>query len=344
MKIKYSSSFWEAGKGLSGSPQKVNWQFDHRGNKCIIPCIYRFSKGIVFDIITLLDKEALRDYINKYEEIENILTPFQRLCAEEVHPYQDLSINDIWIDGKLGKDSWSSSSIVDIPWLDRNDIKAAALRKEYEAVIDGYESYGIQRYCIPYPKSDSKVLRTMQFFRLNRIKNIKFSTMPVKEFSPINISFQLSEQAREKEVEFEHPKTGTIHKLYFQNPEPTEISMGLRIESSIFAVNANYEIEPALPEGDSLKFENSVKKPEPKGGEFGPESISVIGIIGGASGPTAVCFGMKSNDEMKNLGDNGLPLHNCLSVPSFSKVDTWEFNIEGIQLHKIGVREYILGD
>jgi hypothetical protein len=343
MKIKYSSSLWIERKGLSGSPQKVNWRFEHRGNKCVIPFIYRFSNGIVFDVINLLDEKALHDFIDKYEEVESSLTPLQRKCAEQEHPYRDLSIKDIWIDGKRVDGSRSSSSIVDIPWADRNSNETAVLRKEYESVIDDSESYGIQRFCIPYPNVDSKVKRIMHFFRLNRIGNIKFDTMPVKEFSPLNIRFKLSDKEREKEVEFKHPITGTIHKLFFKNPEPAEVPLGIRKEHSIFVVNANYEIEPPLPVGDNLKFENSLKNPELKNGEFGPESASAMGIIGGASGPTAIGFSTNSNEEMRKYGVKGLPLHNCFSIPSFRKEETWKFNIEGIQLHISDGREYLFG-
>jgi hypothetical protein len=167
--------------------------------------------------------------------------------------------------------------------------------------------------------------------------------MPVKEFSPLNITFQLSDKVREKEIEFEHPKTGIIHRLYFQNPEPVEIPMKAKKNQSIFVVNVNYEIEPALSEGDTLKFENGVKNKELINGEFNSGLAAAIGIIGGASGPTAIFHGTSNNDEMRKLGVKGLILHNCFSIPSFRKEDTWEFHIDGIQLHKSDIEEYILG-
>jgi hypothetical protein len=119
--------------------------------------------------------------------------------------------------------------------------------------------------------------------------------------------------------------------------------MGSNKVRSIFVVKANYEIEPALPKGDSLKFENGVKNSEVRNGEFGLESASAIGIIGGASGPTAICFGTSTNEEMRKLGVKELPLYNCFSVPSFRKEEIWKFSIEGIQLHISDGREYIFG-
>lgn len=75
MKMYYNSSLWDKGKGFYGLPQKVSWRFEHAGTRRCIPVIYRFPKGIVFDIITFLDETKLREYLEKYEAIEKMLTP-----------------------------------------------------------------------------------------------------------------------------------------------------------------------------------------------------------------------------------------------------------------------------
>jgi hypothetical protein len=70
MKIYYNSSLWSKGKGLWGWPQRTNWQFEYAGAKRYIPAIYRFSEGIVFDVITILDEARLREFFEKHEAIE----------------------------------------------------------------------------------------------------------------------------------------------------------------------------------------------------------------------------------------------------------------------------------
>src|SRR5690554_1130108 len=100
MKVYYESSIWGKGKGIFGLPQRTNWQFEYAGTKHYIPCIYRFSKGIVFDIITILDETKLRQFFEKYEAIEEKLTPLERRCAEQDHPYQPISVKEIWINGE----------------------------------------------------------------------------------------------------------------------------------------------------------------------------------------------------------------------------------------------------
>lgn len=42
----------------------------------------------------------------------------------------------------------------------------------------------------------------------------------------------------------------------------------------------------------------------------------------------------------KGKGPHGLPLHNCFSVPSFQKVDTSHFVLEGINIKKCDGKEY----
>lgn len=116
MKVYYSSSLWSKGKGLWGWPQRTNWQFKYAGAKRCIPVIYRFSKGIVFDVITILDETKLREFSKKYEAIEETLTPLQQRCAKQEHPYQAIPISSICINGKQVEGGYSSSSSMSIPW------------------------------------------------------------------------------------------------------------------------------------------------------------------------------------------------------------------------------------
>ncbi len=55
MKVYYNSSLWKKFKGISGRPQQVNLKIQNNRSKRFIPTIYHFSKGIVFDIITIID-------------------------------------------------------------------------------------------------------------------------------------------------------------------------------------------------------------------------------------------------------------------------------------------------
>ncbi|MCQ1530418.1 sodium ion-translocating decarboxylase subunit beta [Lutispora saccharofermentans] len=341
MKTYYNSSSWgnEKGKGLCGVQQKVNWKFEHAGARRFIPVIYRFSKGIVFDVITLLDEAKLREFFEKYEAIEETLTPLQQRCAKQEHPYQSITVREIWINGEQAKGGYSSSSAVSIPWA-RQDEELIPVRKAYSSILKDRTCFACERFCVPYPEAGSKVQKLLRFFRLSRVKSIKLSTWPVQWFSPLDIHFEIPDKESTREVCFVHPGTGITHTLYFQDSEFVEIPMDQDKSRSLYTVQATYEIDPALPQGDSLQFNSSIQYAEPPEDRFSPDAASSIGIIGGACGPTAIF--LAGNDRKKTIprGLHGLPLHSCFSVPSFYKEDNLHFILEGINIKKHDEKEY----
>lgn len=144
----------------------------------------------------------------------------------------------------------------------------------------------------------------------------------------------------QKEVCFVHPKTGTTHSLYFQNPKLVEMPMEKDGNRRFYAVQAMYEIKPTLPQGDSLQFNSSIQYSVPPGDRFSPTTAASIGIIGGACGPTAIFTASKNKEKTAPCGLHGLPLHSCFSVPGFKKEDTMHFVLEGINIKNCGGKEY----
>jgi len=339
MKTYYSSNLWGKGKGMCGLPQRVNWQFEHAGSRQYIPVVYRFSEGIVFDIITLLDETKLREFFEKYEAVEERLTPLQRRSAEQEHPYQAVPINEIWINGERAEGGYSSSSAVSIPWAQRDD-RLTLVGKAYASILKDATCFACERFCVPYPETDSKMQKLLRFFRLNRVSDVKLYTRPVQRFSPLDIHFEAPDKENRREICFIHPKTGITHTLYFQNAEPVEMPMGIETEHRLYTVQAMYEIDPPLPQGDSLQFNSSIQYTEFSEDRLGLASASSIGIIGGACGPTAIFAAVKNKEETAPCGFHGLPLHCCFSVPSFHKEDTSNFVLEGINVKVYDSEEY----
>lgn len=339
MRIPYNSSLWSKEKGPYGLPQRINWQFEYGGLKRCIPVIYRFPKGIVFDIITFLDEIKLRQYFEKYKAIEDTLTPLQRRCAEQEHPYQAASIKEVWINGKGVQSSYSSSSSVSISWVPQDDI-LASVREAYASILKDTSCFACERYCVTYPEADSKVQKLLRFLRLSRVDSIKLSTYSVQCFFPLDMKFEMTANDNSKEICFKHPVTGIVHKLYFQNPEYMEIPLE-EGKPYFHIVQLNYEIEPALPQGDNLQFDSSIQYTmEQLEGSFSPTAVSSIGIIGSAHGPTSIFLSGKSGKKEIPQGLHELPLYNCFSVPNFQKDDTYHFILEGINVNKYDGREY----
>lgn len=198
---------------------------------------------------------------------------------------------------------------------------------------------------MPYPESDSKFTEIKRFLRIERVNSIMFSTYPVQKLFPLDIRFTMSEQESRKEVQFRHPVTGRTHTVYFQAVQPIEIPLEEAGGRILYAMRAMYEIAPALPEGEQLRFDSSVRQTQnPPEGAFLPASVSSIGIIGGADGPTAIFLGGGDGSMKKPLGKHGLPLHSCLSIPAFRNDEPAGFFITGIRIRKYDSVEYSFGD
>lgn len=339
MKIYYSSSLCGKRKGLWGAPQKLNWRFEYAGARRCIPAIYHFSEGIVFDIITFLDETKLREFYEKYKAIEETLTPLQRRCAEQEHPYQSVPVKEIWINGKRAESGYSSSSTVSIPWAEQDD-ELMVVRKAYSSILKDTLCFACERFCVPYPEAESKLQKFLRFLRLSKVRSLKLSTWPMQQFSPLNIHFEISDKDDQKEICFVHPKTGITHTLYFQESELMEMPLGAGRNRSFYTMQAIYEIEPALPQGDTLQFSSSIQYTEPQEDRFSPNAASSIGIIGGACGPTSIFIAGNDGEKTVPCGLHGLPLHCCFSVLSFRKEDALHFILEGINMKSHDSKEY----
>lgn len=340
--MHYDTSPWSKGKSPYGFPQRINWWFEYAGAKRCIPVIFRFPEGIVFDIITFLDEEKLCEFFEKYEAVEAKLTPLQRRCAEQEHPYQAVPVKELWINGKRVEGGYSSSGTVSIPWAGQGD-ELTLVRKAYSYILRGTACFACERFCIPYPETNSEAEKLMRLLRLYRVNSIKLSTRPVTWFYPLDIKLEMKANENHKEFCIRHPKTGEAHTLYFQHKEPVEIPFSPGRNRSLYAVQSMYEIEPPLPSGDTLQFNSSMQYTEPPEDGFSPTAASSIGIIGGAFGPAAIFTGANDKGEGTPCGSHGLPLHSCFSGPSFHKEEASHFVLEGINIKRLSSEEIDYG-
>ncbi|AGL03332.1 hypothetical protein [Desulfoscipio gibsoniae] len=176
--------------------------------------------------------------------------------------------------------------------------------------------------------------------RLDKVNSIKLSTRSVQWFSPLDIHFEMSAKENQKVVCFRHPLTGIKYTLYFQNAEFIEMPLGVDGNRSFYAAQTMYEIEPELPQGDTLQFNSSIQYTGTTEDRFNPTATSSIGIIGGADGPIAIFVSPAGEEKNVPRGIHGLLLHNCFAIPSFQKDDISHFVLEGINTKICDGKEY----
>ncbi len=144
----------------------------------------------------------------------------------------------------------------------------------------------------------------------------------------------MSVNEKHKEICFNHPITGITHTLYFKSPELVEFPAGEGEKHSFYIMQSMYEIEPALPQGDTLEVGSSIQYTEIPEEEFSPTATSSFGIMGGTDGHTTIFVSKNGEEKTILCGLHKLPLHSCFSVPSFQKENTSHFVIEGVNIEK----------
>jgi hypothetical protein len=328
MKVHYTSSLWSEEKGACGSIQKTNWQFEHLGLKRCIPCIYHFRDGIVFDLLTLLDTDKLKACFEKYAKIEDKLMPIERQCAEQEHPYQEMNIHEIWIDGHKIEEGYSSTAATSMPFA-RENSELLPVQKAYRSILDETVCFNCHRFCVPYPKTGSAMQKLLRALHLGRINTLKLITHEQRRFYPILLRFTLSDEDSRKTVGFVHPVTKRTHNLYLQLDEAIEIPQDGDGKQPFYSFAASYEIEPPLQQNERLQFDSSISYTLQQTDDFLPTASSFIGIIGGADGPTAI-FATEKGVNNTPCGSHGLLLHTCFSTITLEKSQTAHFIIQGL--------------
>lgn len=364
MKVVYSSSLWTRERGRKGRPQHVGWEFTYARARRVIPAIYRFPDGIVFDLLTLLDEEAYRAFVENYADKENSLSATERRIVDEEHPYQEVSVSGLTVNGcKI--EEFSSSARVVTPLSGETEYREQKiLRRAYRRYLRGVSTFACARYLIPYPKSFPK---RAAFPRIGsaHIYELSFQVHAVTRLLPLEASFTLRVD-ESKALAFTHPETGVEHTLYAQKMEQEEVPVTMGIGRKLFYAMATYELSPPLAAGERLDFLTHMQyEPERSaacGAAYLPQAVCdftiasvgdaaapaevdsddeileddrsdacAVGVIGCADGPTAIFVG-GTEAERHPVGEHGLPLHVCYAIPSLDPQECARFQLTGIEV------------
>lgn len=344
MKVYYSQEidrdFYQHNKKKKvGRKQYVNWRFEHMGKKCMIPYIYRFSKGIVFDLITLLDEEEIRAYMKKYEQIDGSqLSDLECELIEQEGPYNHLSIREVWINGELVTSGFCASGKCHISFLEK-DYSMSAIARAYRMQLEGSKCFYCQRFCVKYPSKAKGYRRLRRVKGKDKIKALKLVTREEYKLYPMEKTFTLMEENPEYEMTFTHPLTEIEHKVCFERDEEIDFPAPEGIgQEEIYAVSAQYTVVPPLGKNEELEFDSTMQyvpsKKEAVEEGYLPESMGGVEIIGGSDGPTVlfVTSTMKPKEEE-------VTKHYCLSKCSTSR-QNGTFYLRGIRILKQNERSY----
>ena len=332
---------WNSGEkgrnGLPGRKQNINYHFEYAGKRRIIPTVYRFPQGIIFDILTVLEDTELRAFYEKYQDVEEVLSPAQRRAMEYEHPYQSVSFGKIEINGKLPPCGWSSAGGLHIPWIMEHQ-RFEREAKAYKQYLGEASCFACVRYTIPLSADPPPIWKRLRYWLFpTEITRLELEICETFRFFPIELSFTLPRDFSGVHTEtFLHPQTKTPHKLHFQGIQHEEVQIPTdRSVKSLYTTQLSYEIEPALQESSRLQFCSSIQweqgPVEPDG--FSPHSAGSIGIIGGADGPTSILMATRDGSSPSiPRGIHDLPLYYCFAKPSAKPEPTISVVLEGVNV------------
>lgn len=340
MKVYYESSLWQRDRNRDnknlkkecGKAQKINWAFKYLGQQCYVPYIYRFKEGIIFDIVTIVEAEALQAYHKKSREIDFNDSKARRTLKEE-NPYQSMHIAEIWINEEKVEKGYRASGQLYTP-LQYIDESYQTFKKAYRDILKDKIHFGIERFCVPYPQAAVGFEKFKRLKKRENIVSLRLMTYPVHKYYPLEKSFKLSSMQPDYAFEIKHPLTERQHTLSFRREEESSLPMQGR---EIYVTLASCQVEPPLKEGESLDFDSSISYTSSVKSEvtYAPEAIDSIGIIGGsdktkaeastdiiggAYGATSIVIGEKSEEK------------SCFSKLTFESQEVAEFELRGMQI------------
>lgn len=318
----------------AGIKQIVNWHFTYLDREYMIPCIYRFSQGIVVDILQPLDQEEVKGFMEKYKDIDSEeLSSFDEKRIERERPYGPVEIRDIRFNGKRGNRGWRSTGGICLEGYHIEEESAGKLKEAYKEYLEAYESFGYQRMCISYPKAKRGKNRIRLFGRNHRLKGIELITSEQYINYPIGLSFTLNEKKPEHKVNFIHPITGKEHQLAFTWQESVEVPIPKAKLGKVYAQMASYQVFQELGLGEQLIFDQAMQfeQVEEQEKAYMPTARGSIGIIGGACGPTAIFIAGKNRTKETQY---------CYSKLS-DQIENCIFYLEGIRILKAKAQSYI---
>ncbi len=325
MNVYFNQNFWDKRQnGDVGIPQKVNWNFLYDSKQYYIPTIYKFSYGVTIDIISLMDNKIINSFIEKYEHKINDMTEEDRLFLEDILPFKDLPIKNIYINDELTMNNSGCSSfyISCSNKYENENNQLIEMKNEYDFLRGNDISFQCKRIHVKFNNNPDKEIITL-----------KLTTSKTEYIIPIKKHFKIDLQMSEEEYEqeFTHPLTNKTYYLYIYDVKKynaRETFPQFEENNPYYYAGFNYELAPEL-QGDERLFLDEIKQVDEEN-QTCASSAASIGIIGGSD----QAINLYTKGE-KNLGKHGYPVNHIFTRMYFKNLKEIEMSIVGIYKEKL---------
>ncbi len=295
-KVYFDGNFWgHRGRDRAGKEIPVGKHFEWAGRHWLIPALYACSKGLVIEFCMQIDPGQIRAFMDKWDlnaqnEADKNFSREQQMEIERDNPLCLDFDAVVRLNGKELVPTYGYGVSYN-PCLPRDMIR----RTEAKKVVDHYgldPAYGwvIRRSAFPWKTKRRTEIRNL---------SVTLSQCPVSVPGP---HFRVA--APGDTFDFTFPETGSRHTLTVQEYEQQKMDFSRMpaqdMEYPPYYFGMSYTIMPPLP-NDRLTVSDCMDSDPPRQKHSKQEdplapvaknsSIGVIGIIGGADGPTAIVVG-----------------------------------------------------
>jgi len=291
-RVWYHGSFWtEKGQGRPGKRIDFDRSYVWGADEVRIPAVYSCAEGMVVDVCIGVDARRIRAYLDQWSALtadESRLSQEQREQLEYLNPLHIEFHLEAEVNGRALRQKFACSQ----GWLPEhalpegyeNDRRTRWTLEEYG--LDPQMGWSIHRVSLPWATTRRPELRSLMLtLRPDRV------SLPGAHFRVTGVG---------ETVQLTHPRTGVTHTLTVTELEPQTLpDHAFRDPDTDYPTHCSamsFTLTPDLPRGalqvqDCARGDRPRRKPKPG---FAPTAVNdaVVGIIGGADGPTALVYGV----------------------------------------------------
>lgn len=299
-KVTYDGGFWR-NKGRAGKEIMIDKTFYWGSERWYVPAIYICSKGLVIDFCLEAEPDALKGYIDKWDllhEENNHYTKEQQEQMQSEHPLNAEFNPEVTLNGKILQNdhgygtSWIPQSCLSGEF--QNETEAKRVLEHYG--LDLFRGWSVRRYSFSWATKRTPAIKSLK---------LKMERHPV-DIPGIHFASPKVGDA----ITFTHPITNieytlTVHEYEAQQMEQRHFQ-DESMEYPTHYTAMTYTLYPDIS-GHNFMIRDYKKGDRPRlkkirNGEFEPVSVSsvgVIGIIGGADGPTMILLSDGSSAKLR---------------------------------------------
>ncbi len=297
--VYFDGNFWGHESGQRpGKEISLNTHFDWAGHHWVIPAVYSCAKGMVIDFCMRVEPDDIRAFMKKWN-LDTEAETYQELTQEEqmmidLDNPQRLDFNaSLQLNGKVLRTTHGCGTAYNPCFPDGCPAELEAKWAVDHYGLDAAFGWVIWRSCYPWATKNKPTIKTLSV------------TMMQQKVSIPGPHFRIHVPGETFSFEYQ----GTDYTLTVEEYEAQTLDTSHMVQTMEYPTHhlvMSYTIAPELPNSmmtiaDCTEGDRPRQKPREHNGfeATAVHDAAVIGIIGGADGPTAIVYGQARQSKLR---------------------------------------------